>query len=140
MIRLRMTQTVDGSLDGRRCQTYEAGQEYELPDQGPGGLADVFLREGWAERVSAVADTGEGDSAATSGGDESSDEGNTEGGEEGDGDASADRADGLEALTFAELRERASQREGFKFRAGLSKADLVQFLRTGELGTPGDGK
>lgn len=134
MIRLRMTQTVDGSLDGRRCQTYEAGQEYELPDQGPGGLADVFLREGWAERVSAIADTGQGDSAPNSGGDEgSSGEGNTEGGEDAP-------ADGLEALNFAELRERASQRDGFKFRAGLSKADLVQFLRTGELGTPGDGK
>lgn len=48
---LRMSRTVDGSLNGRECRTYQAGEVYELPDQGPGGLADVFLREGWAERV-----------------------------------------------------------------------------------------
>lgn len=50
-LRLRMTQTIDGSLNGRDVTTYQAGSTYELPDQGPGGLADVFLREGWAEEV-----------------------------------------------------------------------------------------
>lgn len=51
---LRMTRTVDGSLNGRECCTYRTGEVYELPDQGPEGLASVFLREGWAERVVAV--------------------------------------------------------------------------------------
>lgn len=50
-IHLHMTRTVDGSLNGRDTQTYVAGSTYELPDQGPGGLADVFLREGWAEEI-----------------------------------------------------------------------------------------
>lgn len=51
MPRIRMTCTKPGSLDGRTCIDYQEGQEYDLPDQGPEGLAAVFLREGWAELV-----------------------------------------------------------------------------------------
>lgn len=57
---LRMTQTRAGSLNGRDVRTYTQGETYTLPDQGPGGLPDVFLREGWAELVEP-----EGESAAT---------------------------------------------------------------------------
>lgn len=51
MLQLRMLSTRDGSLNGRDTRTYQAGETYELPDQGEGGLAEVFLREGWAERA-----------------------------------------------------------------------------------------
>jgi len=51
MLSLRMTRTVDGSLNGRDARTYQAGECYDLPDDGPQGLAGVFLREGWAELV-----------------------------------------------------------------------------------------
>lgn len=50
-VSLRMLRTVPGSVNGRDVSTYEAGQCYELPDDGPAGLAGVFLREGWAARV-----------------------------------------------------------------------------------------
>lgn len=48
MVTLTMTRTVDGSLNGRDVTTYRQGETYSLPDQGPQGLAAVFLREGWA--------------------------------------------------------------------------------------------
>lgn len=54
LIRLRMTATIHGSLNGRDSQDYERGVEYDLPDQGEQGLGAVFLREGWAELVEAV--------------------------------------------------------------------------------------
>ena len=49
-MRLRMLVTMDGSEDGARLKSYTAGLEYAF---GPASrsleLAEVFLREGWAE-------------------------------------------------------------------------------------------
>lgn len=132
MIHLRMAKTVDGSLDGRQCRTYEAGEAYELPDQGPGGLADVFLREGWAELADAEQSSGE------PGGEPGGETGNGEtGGAEGE---STPPTDDFDTLSFNDLKALAQQQPGFQFRAGISKADLIAFLRTGTLGTPRDGE
>lgn len=51
-MRIKMLQTIPGSLDGRTVTDYLQGAEYELPDQGAAGLLAVFLREGWAREVS----------------------------------------------------------------------------------------
>jgi hypothetical protein len=42
---IRMLKTMRGSPDGIQVFEYRAGQKYDLPDD----LAQVFLREGWAE-------------------------------------------------------------------------------------------
>ncbi|OFX13608.1 MAG: hypothetical protein A2V59_06830 [Armatimonadetes bacterium RBG_19FT_COMBO_69_19] len=56
MIEVRMLKTMDGSPDGMRVNTYQAGQVYTLPDD----LGGVFLREGWAEeQVCEVSDVSE---------------------------------------------------------------------------------
>jgi len=41
-MRVRFLQTVQGSPDGRRTETYEAGEIYDLPLR----LAHIFMREG----------------------------------------------------------------------------------------------
>lgn len=52
MITLRMLHTIDGCVAPLApVVTYRAGETYSLPDDGEQGLAAVFLREGWAERV-----------------------------------------------------------------------------------------
>lgn len=52
-LRLRITASsvVPGSFNGRDVIDFQPGVEYDFPDQGAGGLAEVFLREGWAEMV-----------------------------------------------------------------------------------------
>jgi hypothetical protein len=40
-----MTKTMQGSPDGIQVNTYETGKVYDLPSS----LAEVFLREGWAQ-------------------------------------------------------------------------------------------
>lgn len=44
---IKMLVSQKGSPDGIRVYLYETGQEYDLPD----GLAQVFIREGWAESI-----------------------------------------------------------------------------------------
>jgi hypothetical protein len=51
MPEVRMTQTIEGSVDGVNVRTYREGETYRLPDDGPAGLAGVFVREGWAVPV-----------------------------------------------------------------------------------------
>lgn len=53
-MRIRMLRTSRGSDDGVTLRTYEAGQEYELPDTPRGlDLAQVFIEQMWAEPTSA---------------------------------------------------------------------------------------
>lgn len=46
-MKIRMTQTKKAAADpsGTRAMTYEAGKEYDVHEK----LAQVFLKEGWAE-------------------------------------------------------------------------------------------
>ncbi len=44
-MKIRMLVTKKGSPDGIQVIEYQAGQKYDLPQE----LADVLLREGWAE-------------------------------------------------------------------------------------------
>jgi len=44
-MKIRMLITKKGSPDGIQVIEYQAGQKYDLPQE----LADVLLREGWAE-------------------------------------------------------------------------------------------
>jgi hypothetical protein len=51
-MRLRMLKTASGADDGITLRAYEAGAEYNLPETPRGkDLAQVFLREGWAEQA-----------------------------------------------------------------------------------------
>lgn len=49
MIKVKMTETRLGSPDGIQVNTYESGRVYDLPTD----LAEVFLRERWADEVRA---------------------------------------------------------------------------------------
>lgn len=50
-----MRQTMHGSPDGVACVVYECGREYDIPETARGReLAEVFLREGWAEDADAL--------------------------------------------------------------------------------------
>lgn len=46
-----MTKTMEGSPDGCRVETYEAGKEYEFLHAQGVDLARVFVREEWAVEV-----------------------------------------------------------------------------------------
>lgn len=52
-VRLRIIHglPIPGSFNGRDVIDFQPGVEYDFPDQGAGGLAEVFLREAWAEVV-----------------------------------------------------------------------------------------
>lgn len=53
-MKVRMTKTMPGSVDGIRVQQYEADAEYDLTaSTGATELARVFVTEGWAEVVGA---------------------------------------------------------------------------------------
>lgn len=46
-MKVQMLVSKKGSPDGIRVFSYEAGKEYDLPDH----LANVFITEGWAEKI-----------------------------------------------------------------------------------------
>lgn len=46
-MRIKMLVSQRGSPDGIRVSLYESGNEYDLPDR----LANIFIIEGWAEKV-----------------------------------------------------------------------------------------
>lgn len=50
-MKIRMLQSRPGSPDGVFVQWYERGLEYDFASPGETSLANVFLREGWAELV-----------------------------------------------------------------------------------------
>ena len=46
-MKVRMLVSKLGSPDGIRVHDYEVGKEYDLPDR----LANIFIAEGWAEKL-----------------------------------------------------------------------------------------
>ena len=46
-MKVQMLVSKKGSPDGIRVFLYESGKEYDLPDR----LANIFIAEGWAEKV-----------------------------------------------------------------------------------------
>lgn len=53
-MRIRMLEKKQGADDGRTLRTYEAGQEYDMPNTQRGrDLAALFVSEGWAELMDA---------------------------------------------------------------------------------------
>lgn len=52
-MRIRMNERRTGSPDGQHVYTYEAGETYSADSMPPvdDDLAQVFVREGWAEEV-----------------------------------------------------------------------------------------
>jgi hypothetical protein len=51
MMKIQMVTTERGSPDGNTVLEYEAGEEYEVPEE----LGEVFVREGWAKPAEAPA-------------------------------------------------------------------------------------
>ena len=50
VIKVRMLSTIKGSPDGICVEEYSEGGVYEIP----GRLAEVFLKEGWAEALNVL--------------------------------------------------------------------------------------
>lgn len=51
-MRIKMTSTQTGSVDGIRASGYVEGEEYDLTHtEGERDLARVFVQEGWATEV-----------------------------------------------------------------------------------------
>lgn len=51
-MRIRMTETRDGSVDGVRVQTFQVGTEHDLTKtEGARSLARTFVSQRWAEEV-----------------------------------------------------------------------------------------